>query len=350
VTVTTVLGEVAATDLGVVLPHEHLIANACAEWEPPETLAELRASLTPISEANLGRAALDPTHYRSVLQSNDALAVVEELELFAAAGGRTVVDLGPPGFGRDPCALKAISQLTSLHVVMGCGEYRQASHSGYVAVATESQIADVLIRELTVGVQDTGIRAGIIGELGTGNPITDDERKVLRAAAIAQRDTGAAINIHRTPFPDPDACLEALDILFGAGVDPARVAMSHCDERTEVETAIEVGRRGAFISLDTFGMERWATGWRSGGQGRRSYDEERVEILLRLLDAGYCDQILLSHDVCMQTQLTRHGGWGYAHLSVNIEPRLLAAGLEPEDLRRLRVENPRRLLAGDSGS
>ena len=132
------------------------------------------------------------------------------------------------------------------------------SHSSYVRVAQVEQIAEVMIGEITAGVGGTGIRAGIIGEVGSSNPVTNAERKVLRAAAQAQMSTGVALNIHRTVFPDPDACLEALDIVLEEGVDPARVAISHCDERPEADTALAVGSRGAFIECDTFGMERWA--------------------------------------------------------------------------------------------
>src|SRR5581483_4316635 len=113
-------------------------------------------------------------------------------------------------------------------------------------------------------------------------------RKVLRGAALAQLQSGLALNIHRTVFPALHAAIEALDYVLAIGVDPSRVVMSHCDERPEPEFALEVGRRGAWIELDTFGMEHWAANWRHpSGPVRRSYDPERVAILLQCMEAGY---------------------------------------------------------------
>ena len=344
--VVTVLGEVEEASLGVVLPHEHLIANATGQWRMPETKDELLEALGPVNPSMYARSRLNPFFYRSILQTLDPLTTIEELLPFIGAGGRTVVDLSPPGFGRDPVALKAIAVATGLNVVMGCGEYVDAAHSGYVAVCSMEQIRDMLIVEITDGVGKTGIRPGIIGEIGSGNPVTDAERKVLRAAAHAQRATGLALNIHRTVFPDPDAGLVALDIVLKEGVDPNKVAMSHCDERPEPEFALEVGKRGAFIELDTFGLEQWAaTSIHHGRRARRSFDQDRLDLVKAVLDAGYLSQLLVSQDTCMQTTLLRNGGCGYAHISRNVERRFMEAGLTVNDIVKIRVDNPQRMLA-----
>jgi phosphotriesterase-related protein len=344
----TVLGEIDASELGVVLPHEHLIADLGGQWEMPADDADLRDALTPLAPELYARSQARPAHYRAVLGIHDPLAAVEELAPFVAAGGRTVVDLTLAGLGRDPTALAAISRLAGVHVVMGCGEYVTRSHSAYVEVCSVEQIRDVLLAEISEGVGSTGIRPGIIGEIGSGNPLTDGERKVLRGAAMAQRRTGLALNIHRTVFPELRAGLEALDLVLAEGVDPRRVVMSHCDERPEAEFALEVGERGAWIELDTFGMEHWAANWRHpSGPVRRSYDPERIEILLRVLDAGYLDRVLISQDVCMQTMLRRHGGGGYAHIDTAIVDRLLAAGVTQDDIDRIRIANPRHMLTGE---
>jgi phosphotriesterase-related protein len=348
----TVLGAVDAADLGIVLPHEHLIAQVAAQWEPPDVagssgLDALRDALQPVTPSLHARSQAHPNRYRSVYGVHDPLVAVEELEPFVAAGGRTVVDLTLPSIGRDPMALAAISRLAGVHVVMGCGEYVERSHSGYVAVASAEQVRDVILAEIADGVGQTGIRPGIIGEIGSGNPLTDAERKVLRGAAMAQLQTGLALNIHRTVFPALHAAIEALDLVLGLGVDPARVVISHCDERPEPEFALEVGRRGAWIELDTFGMEHWAANWRHpSGPVRRSYDPERVEILLRCVDAGHLDRLLISHDVCMQTMLRRHGGGGYGHIDADIVDRLAQAGVAPAEIDRIRIANPRAMLAG----
>jgi len=346
--VMTVLGEIDASELGVVLPHEHLVADLGGQWEMPAGDAELRDALRPLGPEILARSQARPAHYRAVLGVHDPLAAVEELGPFVEAGGGTVVDLTPAGLGRDPTALAAISRLARVHVVMGCGEYVARSHAGYVDVCSSEQIRDVLLAEIEHGVGHTGVRPGIIGEIGSGNPLTDGERKVLRAAAMAQQETGLALNIHRTVFPELFAALEALDLVTAQGVDPERVVMSHCDERPEPEFALQVGARGAWIELDTFGMEHWAANWRHpSGPVRRSYDPDRIEILLRVLEAGYLDRVLISQDVCMQTMLLRHGGGGYAHIDTDIVERLLDAGVSRDAIDHIRIANPRRMLTGE---
>ncbi|MHB8694879.1 MAG: phosphotriesterase family protein [Solirubrobacteraceae bacterium] len=346
--VMTVLGEVDADLLGVVLPHEHLIAAVAAQWEMPAADPDLLDALQPLTPALYTRAQARPNHYRAVYGVHDPLVAVEELKPFVEAGGRTVVDLTLAGIGRDPTALAAISRLAGVHVVMGCGEYVERSHSGYVQFCSAEQIRDVILAEIEHGVGQTGIRPGIIGEIGSGNPLTDAERKVLTGAAMAQIETGLALNIHRTVFPELHAAIEALELVLGLGVDPSRVVMSHCDERPEPEFALEVGRRGAWIELDTFGMEHWAANWRHpSGPVRRSYDPERVEIIARVLDAGHLDRILISQDVCMQTMLRSHGGGGYAHIDTDIVDRLLQAGVTQAEIDKIRIDNPRAMLTGE---
>jgi phosphotriesterase-related protein len=344
-TVITVLGEIEESELGVVLPHEHLIANGTMQWAKPQDPDELLASLQPLSPADRVRSQMAPFHYRSVLSSLDPLEAIDGLRSFREAGGKTVVDLSPPAFGRDPVALKAIAELSGLNVVMGCGEYVESAHSQYVAVCSIGQIRDSLISEIVEGVGNTGIRAGIIGEIGSGNPVTAAEEKVLRAAAQAQLATGVALNIHRSVFPDPLAGIDALRIVLDEGVDPTRVVMSHCDERPEPEFSLEVGRSGAFIELDTFGMEHWAANCIQKGElVRRSFDSDRVDLVKTIAEAGHIKQLLISQDVAMKTQRLTYGGAGYAHISTNIEPILLQEGFTPEEIAGIRVDNPRRML------
>ena len=343
--VITVLGEIDDSELGVVLPHEHLLSNATMQWMKPEDSDELLASLQPLSPEHRVRSQMEPFFYRDVLSSLDPLEAIGGLQPFREAGGRTIVDVSPPAFGRDPMALKAISEVSGLNVVMGCGEYVESAHSQYVAVCSIGQIRDSLIGEIIEGVGNTGIRAGIIGEIGSGNPVTAAEEKVLRAAAQAQLATGVALNIHRSVFPDPNAGIDALRVVLDEGVDPGRVVMSHCDERPEPEFSLEVGSHGAFIELDTFGMEHWAANCIQRGRPiQRAFDRDRVDLAKTIVEAGYLEQLLISQDVSMKTQRLTYGGAGYAHISRNIEPVLLQEGFTPEELTVIRVDNPRRML------
>jgi phosphotriesterase-related protein len=343
--VTTVLGDMPAAGLGVTLPHEHLLADATSQWMLPENPADLADRVQPFTPALRGRVQMDPFAFRDAMRQQDLAAAAAELRAFGAAGGATVVDLGNAGYGRDPAGLAVLARLTGLNVVMGCGEYVALGHSPYVRHVPAEVIRDVIVAELTEGADGTGVRAGVIGEIGTGNPPVPDELKVVRAAAMAHRETGAAVNLHRSIFPDPLAGLIAVDAALDAGVDPGKLIVSHCDERPEPEFALEVARRGAWVELDTFGMEQWAVSARRGASyPQRALDRDRVRLLHVLLDAGYREQVLLSHDMAMKPQLTTHGGWGLTHLSLNIEPRLLSEGITAADLAVMRVANPARAL------
>ena len=344
--VMSVTGPVDVDDLGVVMPHEHLIANAQSQWIYPENRDDLAHYTQPYTTSMHGEVQLEPFSFRSAMQQLDLDVAREELESYLGAGGGTVVDLGIPGFGRDPVALKALSELTGATVIMGCGEYVEHSHSPYVRHSSAEVVRDVLLHEIEFGVGTTGIRPGIIGEIGTGNPPTAEERKAVRGAALAQMESGLALNLHRTIFPDPLATLPLVDEILDMGVDPRKLIVSHCDERPEPEFALELARRGCWVELDTFGMEQWATSARRGDEyPERAFDHHRIDLLIRLLDEGYGDRVLVSHDIAMKPQFTRYGGWGLRHLLRGIRPRLRARGVTDEVFDEITVRNPAAALA-----
>ncbi|WP_087622637.1 hypothetical protein [Aeromicrobium sp. PE09-221] len=343
--VMSVTGPVDCAELGVTMPHEHLIGNANTQWIYPAR-DDLERHTQPYTDALHGQVQVEPFSFRSAMQQLDLQVARTELESFQQAGGQTVVDLGIPGFGRDPQALRALSELTGATIVMGCGEYVEHSHSPYVRHSSAEVVRDVLLDEIENGVGATGVRPGIIGEIGTGNPPTEEEYKVVRGSAMAQVATGLALNLHRTIFPDPMATLPLVDEVLSLGVDPAKLVVSHCDERPEGEFALELARRGCWVELDTFGMEQWATSARrpDGSYPRRAFDHDRIDLLLELLDQGYEDRILVSHDIAMKPQFTHHGGWGLRHLLVNIRPQLFARGVDEDLFLRLVRDNPGRML------
>jgi phosphotriesterase-related protein len=233
------------------------------------------------------------------------------------------------------------------------GHYIHPVHPPGLADEPLGSIADRLIEEIEAGVGDTGIRPGIIGELGTWSPLHPREDKVLRAAAIAQRATGLPISVHchiaardgHTP----------LTILEDAGVDPARVVLGHLDiafghldtdEAAVLDYHRSLAARGCFIEYDTFGAEVFAPGSPVTPPFWTTLDLTRARAVARLVEDGYGDRILLSHDVFTKSQLLRYGGFGYGHILRDTQHRMREVGLGDEDIRRLLVDNPRRWLAG----
>ena len=133
---------------------------------------------------------------------NDEALALDELAALAKAGGRALVEVSTPDLGRDPAALRRVSERSGLHVVMGTGWYRQPYYPPEIDRTPVEALAARMIGELVDGVDGTGIRAGIIGEIGAHlGYLTAQEERVLRAAARAQRATGAPLSTHASMYP-----------------------------------------------------------------------------------------------------------------------------------------------------
>jgi phosphotriesterase-related protein len=198
--------------------------------------------------------------------------------------------------------------------------------------------------DILVGVGDTGIRAGIIGEIGCSLPLDDTERKVLDAAAAAQRRTGAALSIH--PSPADELAMDIVQILADADADLQRTVICHVDSMGFADSTIRAFLdAGCSVEYDTFGSEGVAV--HSPTHGRvldKPSDVQRVNAIIQLIGDGYLDQILLSSDICSKHRLTLYGGYGYGHILMNIVPLLKYKGVSDEQIQRLLIDNPKRIL------
>ena len=302
--VQTVLGPVAPGDLGFTLPHEH---TKCSLW-----WIESRWD------------------YWELI--GDEPRINEELAAYKALGGGTLVDVTPIGIGRDLGRLARLSQATGLHIVAGAGWYRQAYYPAEARIDRRSidDLADEIVQEFVEG----PVRPGIIGEIGTDKPwVTAQEERVFRAAARAALRTGASVTTHAV---QSDVGLAQLAILEDEGLDPARIVIGHCDSHPRIEHWREIVRRGAHVEADFLGM--------SFTPLERAGEPKVVELISTLLNEGFEKQILLSQDVCHDSQLTSYGGNGYTYLQKSFLPRLVAAGVNAATIKTITVENPARLL------
>jgi phosphotriesterase-related protein len=251
------------------------------------------------------------------------------------AGGSGLVDLTLPGVGRDPVWLRGVASASGLNIVMGCGWYRTAYYPPEARIdrrATDD-LAEELIAEIEGGVGDSGIRPGIIGEIGTDKPwVSPAEERVHRAAARAARRTGLAMTTHAVLS---DVGLAQLRIFEEEGLDPGRVVIGHADSYPVLAHHLEIVARGASLEFDFIGMP-----W----ERERIGEERTIELLLELLSRGHADRVLLSQDVCNDSQLIRFGGNGYAYLANAFLPKLRAAGVSDAEIETMTVANPRRLL------
>ena len=268
----------------------------------------------------------------------DEPRILEELGAYAAAGGRSLVDLTLDGIGRDLPRLARISEATKLHIVGGAGWYRTAYYPPEARIDRRStdDLADEIVREFDDGVigPNGPVRPGIIGEIGTDKPwVTAQEERVFRAAARAARRTGAAVTTHAAQSA---VGLAQLAILEDEGLDPARVVIGHCDSWPRIEHWREIVRRGATVEADFLGMNFTPL--------ERAGEPKVIDLIKTLLDEGFEKQITLSQDVCHDSQLLSYGGNGYTYLQTTFLPRLAAAGVDQATIDQITIANPARIL------
>ena len=340
--VQTVLGIIDGDSLGITLPHEHLLTDLSAYFvEPTEAGERLRAH-EPISMENLSWIRIHRHSHADDVKLTDEKLAIKEALLYKHAGGKTIVEMSNIGLSRDPLGLVRISQATGLNVVMGSGYYIGLSHLPELATKTERDIAEEIVRDITVGVGDTGVRAGVIGEIGCSTPPQETERKVLRASAAAQRRTGAAINIH--PSISDDLVLEIIKILDDSGADLSRTVISHIDIMAFRRTTVRrIAEAGCYIEYDSFGYPGLLPPFEGHFLDVPS-DMQRVNDIVQLIDEGYLNHILISHDICLKQLCVTYGGYGYAHILCDIVPVMRDKGMSDEQIHTLLVENPKRLL------
>jgi phosphotriesterase-related protein len=306
--VVTVSGPIPPDKLGFTLPHEH---TGIALWHIDKRWDYWE--LTPEEDLIIG-----------------------ELRDFRRRGGGTLVDLTLPGVGRDPHRLRRLASATGLQIVMGTGWYRGAHYPAEALIDRRSvdDLAAEMVSEFEHGVGDTGIRPGIIGEIGTDKPwVGALEERVHRAAARASLATGMAITTHGV---QSDVGLAQLKIFTEEGVDPSRVVIGHADSYHDLDFYLAVLGTGANLEFDFLGHRF----------GVEEHLEPRlVETIVELLERGFAPQILLSQDVCHNAQLKANGGFGYVYLHQHFLPTLRTAAVGEGEIRAMTIENPARILA-----
>ena len=301
--VVTVLGEIDPAEMGNTLSHDHVIVDGWGLRKLYETILD------------------------------DETIAIEEVARFKAAGGGTICDPTNIGLKRDPAALARISAATGVNIVMGAGWYREKVYPDYIVSTSTEELAAMLVREVEHGVDDTGIRPGFIGEIGTERGhITPPVERVFRAAARAHVRTGVPILTHTTHWGE--LALEQLDLLAEEGVAPGAVIVSHLGDRRGIDTIQPIADRGAWINVDNIGFV--------GGYAPLEF---RADNVAALCARGLADRVMLSNDICELGQLAAYGGVGYANVIENFLPMLRERGVTEGQIDQMTVINPSRAFA-----
>ncbi|MDP9467142.1 MAG: phosphotriesterase-related protein [Chloroflexota bacterium] len=305
--VMTVSGPIPPDRVGFTLPHEH---TGIYLWHVPDRWDYWE--LTP-----------------------DELVLAEELADFRRRGGSTMVDMTGPGVGRDPERLRRLAARSGIQIVMGCGWYRGAYYPAEARIDLRSvdDLAAELIAEFRDGVAGSGVHPGIIGEIGTDKPwVSALEERVHRAAGRAALATGMAISTHAILSP---VGLAQLRIFEEEGVDPARVVIGHADSYPVLDHYLAILDRGANLEFDFIG-HRFGT--------EEAAEPRLIELIVELLERGHGPQLLLSQDVCHNSQLKVNGGLGYTYLQQHFLPSLRTAAVGEGEIAQMTIDNPRRIL------
>jgi phosphotriesterase-related protein len=321
--VQTVAGPLAPDMLGKVLIHEHFLIGHPG-WEGDQTVARF--------------------DWEQVVQAGVRMA-----EKVRSHGVQTVLDATPNDLGRNVEILREIAERSGVNIICASG-YFSETQGGSCYFRTLSQFADgaslvyeLIKREVTEGIRDTGIRPGVI-KIATGEgAITDYERMFFKVAARVSKEDGVPITTHTergTVGPEQAA------LLLSEGADPEHVLIGHSCGNTEMDYLLRILEKGVYIGFDRFGIE--------GVMGTPT-DAERIRSLLGLIERGYANRIMISHD-WINFWLARPlvndivamvlPKWNAGHFFEDVLPELRAAGVSEEQITTMLVDNPRRFLAG----
>ena len=234
--------------------------------------------------------------------------------------------------GRDPRALARIAEDSGVPVIAATGWYYEPFHPREIDGASVEDLTAILVRESEKGIGSTGVRPGVIGEIGShGDLPSESETRVLLAAAHASLATGLSVATHAQLGRGG---LAQLELLTGAGLEPHRISIGHQDLLDDPAVHTELAASGAYVAFDTVGKESYQS------------DETRLRLLLALLEAGHADRVLLSCDISRHAYLESEGGQGYGHLFRTFLPKARLAGVDEDLIDLMTRRNPVRFLTG----
>jgi len=303
----TVMASIASENLGLTLPHEHLFTD-------------LRGpQVSDYAQAN-------PEEVAAVM--------LPFLEAAYAAGIRSLVECSTVGVGRNVTILEHLARATPIHLIAPTGVYREGFIPEELIPFSVQELADLWERELTEGIEGTEIKAGFIKIAASDDGPTPLEVRNLKAAAIASQKTGAVIASHTMSGA---VALREMDILEAAGLDLARFIWIHANMETDRSFHLEAAKRGVIIEFDSVGAP-----WQS--------QDVLLEATLAFIEAGFVDQLLLSHDAGWYqpgkpSGQPEDGIRGYTPLIEKFLPQLQARGVASNILETITVSNPARIFA-----
>lgn len=298
----SVCGDISKEKLGVTMCHEHFIVDLSIVRKDGESKIETVEEVVP------------------------------EIKKMMDLGAQSAIEVTTNDMYRDVKKLKEISEITKLNIVAATGFYLSEYHPEWLTDASAEQIADVMVKDLTEGIDGSDIKAGVIGEIASSkDSFVGQEKKVLIASAIAHTRTGAAVTTHTGKA----TAIETIETLLSNGVEPDKIVIGHQDLVDDTEYHLSLLKYGVNIGFDTCGKISYQS------------DEVRAMNIKKLIDAGYGDHIMLSNDISRRTYFTSYGKFGYTAVLERVVPLLKEYGCSQEDINKLLIDNPARIFNND---
>ena len=276
-------------------------------------------------------------------EEREVAAAVARLDELVEVGVDTIVDLTVVGLGRDVRLVARVAEQTAINIVVATGYYTFTdlptfvhARAGFAQVATADLLAEWFVHDITEGIANTGIKAGILKVATDHQGVTPDVEATLRGVARAHVQTGVPISTHTHPATRRG--LEQQDILEEEGVDLSRVVIGHSGDTDDLDYLEELIARGSYLGMDRFGL-----------YGILS-KEARVATIAELCRRGHAGQLVLSHDAnCVIDWYPASAGgfrgdWHYCHISREVLPLLREAGVSEDDITTMLVDAPRRIF------
>ena len=303
----TVKGSIGVEALGLVLPHEHLFTDLRGPLAPDYALAE------PEVVARVMEPFLAAAH---------------------AVGVTALVECSTVGVGRNLAVLEHLADATPIHLVAPTGVYREAFTPPSLRGLSVQALAEMWVRDLAEGIEGTAICAGFIKLSVSDDGPTPLEVRNLKSAALASQRTGAAVASHTASGA---IARQEMDILEAAGLDLGRFIWVHANLEPDTALHLEAARRGAYIEFDAVGAE-----WQS--------QDALADYTLALIEAGYAESLLLSHDAGWYDPGSSNGEpedgiRGYTALVEDFIPALISRGVSEEEITQITHENPARAFS-----
>jgi phosphotriesterase-related protein len=327
-------------------------------WIKPEDVPKRFTHLfyEPVSIANLDEVKRAAGYSVDNGNNGSVAERVQELNAFKAAGGGTVVDVTAPGLGRDNHVhkLPLVSKISGVNIVAATGQYVEVTYPPRIKKQTAEQVAQDFIEEITEGIMGTGIKAGVIKTCLSPNQFSDADKKIIKAAAIAQKETGVPITTHTWgDRPGKWPGFKVIEMLQRNDVDPNKFYLSHIEWTENQEenwgVPIRAAAAGVYLSIDNFGKEfpygSLDNTWDDFGYMGCPTDIDRVKLIKRLIAEGYEDKIVVGHDSAYKVQKLAYGGPGLGHILNNVPTLFKQLAISQKYFKKIMVDNPRKLFS-----